>query len=91
MIEGWSKEKGRVQHTRAPILPVLLEHLCRQWELLCRDEYERILFKAASLLMFFGALRISKVVASRRNDKSRLALQWQDIRVKDGKVQIFIR
>ena len=88
MIEGWFKERGRVQDTRAPISPVLLECICRQWEFLCRDEYEMVLFKAASLLMFFGALRISKVVASGKNEKARVALQWQDVRVEDRMVQI---
>ena len=50
-----------------------------------------VLFKATPLMAFFGALRISKVVASGKNDKSRLALQWQDVMVEDGRVQIFIR
>ena len=60
MLEGWSKERGRVGDTRVPISPLVLEHICSQWALLCRDEYEMALFKAASLTAFLGALRISE-------------------------------
>ena len=45
----------------------------------------------ASLMTFIGTLRISEVVASGKNDKSRLAVQWQDVKVEEGKVQIPIR
>ena len=91
MLEGWSRERGRKQDDRTPISPQLLERICGTWVLLCRDSYEIALFKAASLITFFGALRISEVVASGKEDRSRVALQWQDVTVLDGKVQIFIR
>ena len=58
---------------------------------MCREKYEMVLFKVASLMTVFGALRIREAAASRKNDKARLALQWQDVKVEDGKVQIFIR
>ena len=57
---------------------------------MCRDEYKTVLFKTTSLLMFFGALRISEVVASGKNNKARVALQWQDVRIEDGMVWILI-
>ena len=57
---------------------------------LCRDEYEMVLFRAASLLTFSGTLRISEVTASGKNDKARAVLQWQDVRVEDRMVQILI-
>ena len=60
MIEGWSKERGRVQDNRAPLSPAFLEFICKQWELLCRDEYEIVLFKAASLLTFLVHLGLAK-------------------------------
>ena len=43
-----------------------------------------------SLLMFFGALRISEGVAARKGDKTKVALQWQDVKVVDGMVQMHI-
>ena len=61
MIEGWSKERGRVKDTRAPISPELLESICKQWQALCGDDYEEVFFQAASLLTFFGTVRISGV------------------------------
>ena len=68
----------------------MLEGICKQWEVLCRDDYEVTLFKAASLLTFFRALRISEVVASGKGDRIKVALQWQEVRVVDGVVQIYI-
>ena len=59
MLEGWSRERGRVGDTRAPISPPLLESICEHWALLCKDKYKIKLFHAASLIAFFGALRIS--------------------------------
>ena len=61
MLEGWSKERGGVKDSRAPISLSLLVRICEQWVLLCRDEYEKALFN--SLIAFFSALRISELVA----------------------------
>ena len=59
--------------------------------MLCRDDYETVLFKVASLLTFFGALRISEVVATGKGDTSKLVLQWQNVRLVAGSIQIHIR
>ena len=42
------------------------------------------------MLTFFGAFRISEVVASGKENKSRIALQWQDVKIEDEKVRILI-
>ena len=91
MIEGWSKERGRTLDTRAPISPDILERMCTQWRTLCRDEYEISLFHAASLIAFFGALRISELVAQGKADKVRAALQWGDVKVQGARVELLIR
>ena len=60
MIEGWSKEWGRVKDMREPISLELLKCICRQWEVICRDEYEITLFKVASLLTFLAPLKSAR-------------------------------
>ena len=56
--------------------------------LLCRDEYEKALFNSASLIAFFGALRIRELVAGNKADKSKLALQWKNVKVLDRRVEL---
>ena len=91
MLEGWSKERGTARDTRAPISPSLLERVCEQWVLMCRDKYEIRLFHAASLIAFFSFLRISELVAGGKVDKAKLALQWWDVKVPEGRVKLLIR
>ena len=91
MLEGWSRERGRVHDSRTPFSPPLLEQLCDQWESLCRDLYEAALFKAAALIAFFGALRVSELVAMGKADASRQALQQGDVIIHDNCLKITIR
>ena len=90
MVEGWSKERGRVKDARVPISPELLMGICRQWGSICRDEYEVALFRATGLLTFFAALRISEVVAGSKGDESRTALQLADVQLRDGVMRLHI-
>ena len=64
---------------------------CQQWIIICRDEYEAVLFRATSLLTFFGALWIIEVIASGKGDLTRVALQWHDVRLDRDLVRIHIR
>ena len=75
MVKGWNKERGWVKDARALISLALLEKNCQQWLIICRAEYEATLFRAASLLTFFGTLRISEIVAVGKGDMTRMALQ----------------
>ena len=91
MIESWTRERGQINDSRAPISPALLEKICQQWLVICRDEYEAVLFRAAVLLTSFSTLRISEVVATGKGNVSKVALQWHDIKLKDNVVWIHIR
>ena len=91
MLEGWTRKRGKVQDSRSPISPVLLQQLSEQWVSLCRSEYERALFRVASLLAFFGALRVSELVAAGKEDKSRVALQLRDVFLGEDSLEVFIR
>ena len=91
MLEGWSREEGQSQDDRAPISPTILGQICDLWGVLCKDRYEESLFRAAALMAFFGALRISELVALGKRDVSRRAVQLEDVTVQDGQVRIRLR
>ena len=73
---------------RPPISPPLLESTCEQWVLMFRDEYIRALCNAPSLIASSGALRISELVAGGKVDNVKLGLQWWDIKVTEGSVEL---
>ena len=60
------------------------------WTDLCRDEYEASLFQAATLVTFWGAFRISEVIAGGKSDRSHVALQLSDVQLMVGKVSLHI-
>uniref|UniRef100_A0ABM5GIP4 Uncharacterized protein isoform X2 n=1 Tax=Pogona vitticeps TaxID=103695 RepID=A0ABM5GIP4_9SAUR len=91
MIEGWSRERGKRTDDRTPISPALLSRLCDGWGRICTDRYEESLFRAAALLAFFGAMRISELVALGKKDVSRKALQLDDVTVWDDQVKVRLR
>ena len=68
----------------------MLEQICQLLTSICRDTFEVALFRAASLLTFFGALRISEVVAAGKGNASTLALQWHDVMLEEDSVRIHI-
>lgn len=57
MIEGWKRERSHHQNDRAPITPDILICLGQEWDKICRDRHEALLFQAASLIAFW---RISR-------------------------------
>ncbi|XP_078242407.1 integrase/recombinase xerD homolog isoform X1 [Pogona vitticeps] len=91
MLEGWSRERGQVYDSRTPMSPSILQQLGEQWIKLCKDQYESALFKAATLVAFFGALRVSELVAMGRADTSCMALQLKDVLLQDGLLRIMVR
>ncbi|XP_078240222.1 integrase/recombinase xerD homolog [Pogona vitticeps] len=91
MIEGWSRERGRSGDDRTPISPGILESLVELWGTICKDGYEKVLFRAASLVAFFGAMRISELVALSKSDDSRSALQRADVRIQNDQIILRIR
>lgn len=57
---------------------MVLMGLMMQWCTLCADQYEAVLFHTASLVAFWGALRIRKLVASLCQDNSGWTLCMSD-------------
>lgn len=57
---------------------------------MCKSDYETKLFHEASLLVFFVALQISKLVATNKADRSRRALELGDISFLGARITIHI-
>lgn len=49
------------------------------------------MFRAATLLAFFGAFRISELVATSKSDTSRVALQITDVLLRPEHLHITVR
>lgn len=91
MLEGWSRESGLRKNTREPLSPSLLKGLSAQWAVLGTNAFEATLFHAAALVAFFGALRVSELMACSRTDGSGWALKVTDVQLRPGSVQLVIR
>ncbi|XP_077342712.1 uncharacterized protein LOC143987679 [Lithobates pipiens] len=82
--------RGRqVKDTRRPVSFDLLGRLCDRLGLVCFSVYERILFKAAFVLAFFGAFRIGELVSPSR--KGQGGLFFEDVVCGDDRVCTRIR
>ncbi|KAJ7341559.1 hypothetical protein JRQ81_005805, partial [Phrynocephalus forsythii] len=56
-----------------------MKRLVDVWPGVCKDVFEQALFRVASAVAFFSALRIGELVAGGKGDKSKLGLQVLDV------------
>ena len=91
MLEGWARSTQVKGDDRKPITPDLLVGLNQQWMALCFSEFEQLLFHATALVTFFGAFRISEVLAQSKNDKSHAALLFSDVHLHEEQVNFYLR
>lgn len=91
MLEGWAREVTPRVDVRQLITPEVLTGLYRVWRRVCRTEYEMALFHAAALVAFFGALRVSELVAGSRSDRPGTALQLGDVSMWEERISLVIR
>ena len=61
LLEGCQRTRKRVD-TRAPVTPKILQAICQLLPLVCYNDYEAHMFKAAYLLAYFALLRVSEIV-----------------------------
>lgn len=90
MLEGWAKEDGWLTDAREPLSPRVLSGLKRVWPSVCSSPYEGVLFHAASLLAFFGVLRVSELVPGSRNDRSDRALRLENVQFSGDSMGVWI-
>ncbi|XP_053144071.1 uncharacterized protein LOC128347973 isoform X1 [Hemicordylus capensis] len=91
MLEGWARVNPSQPDTRVPLAPTTLQQVLPLFNDICFSNFEVRLLRASCLVAFFGALRISELVASSRSDTSARALQWGDARVERDKVELRLR
>ena len=91
MLEGWARSNPPVQDKRKPITPDMLLGLLRQWAKLRTSNYEQCLFHATALVTFFGAFRISEVVAASKADTAGRCLMWDDLQLEDNGMRLRLR
>ncbi|XP_067320652.1 uncharacterized protein [Anolis sagrei] len=90
-LTGWSRQRGHPRDERQPMTPAIMKGLKQLWPRLCTSHYEQVLFHAAALTAFFGALRVSELVALSKSDTSHRALLISDIKVLHDSMEINIR
>ncbi|XP_067320361.1 integrase/recombinase xerD homolog [Anolis sagrei] len=91
LLAGWSREHGHQPDNREPLTPNILKGLRQTWAQVCSSSYEQLLFHSAALIAFFGALRVSELVATGKTDGSLKALLLSDVKLTQQGLQIFIR
>nr|XP_060627626.1 uncharacterized protein LOC132772780 [Anolis sagrei ordinatus]XP_060627628.1 uncharacterized protein LOC132772781 [Anolis sagrei ordinatus]XP_060643558.1 uncharacterized protein LOC132782694 [Anolis sagrei ordinatus] len=90
-LTGWSRQRGHPRDDRQPMTPAILKGLKQLWPRLCTSYYEQVLYHAAGLTAFFGALRVSELVALSKSDTSHRALLISDIKVFQDSMEIRVR
>ncbi|XP_069812353.1 pneumococcal serine-rich repeat protein-like isoform X1 [Dendropsophus ebraccatus] len=88
VLRGWKKEVVH-RDKRRPISFSLLQQLIVSLRELCSSPYEVVVFQAAFSLAFFGALRVSELVALSKTKPSGLRLP--DVVILPNSIKIFIR
>ena len=74
-----------------PISLEILAQIGTVWEEVCSDQFEVSLFKAATPIAFFGALRISELVVAGKSNRSLSSLERKDVVISDRQVVITLR
>lgn len=69
MLVSWHREEVPRKDPHQPLSPGILQGLQEVWDTVCTLESERALFNVASLLVFFGVLRIGELVALSKWDR----------------------
>lgn len=72
-LKGYRKV-SYYKDNRMALTPAILTKLCSAVDLVCFSRYEAILFRAVFSLLFFGAFRISEIVASNKKSESNIHL-----------------
>ncbi|XP_054855857.1 integrase/recombinase xerD homolog [Eublepharis macularius] len=90
-IEGWARLAPPLPDRRRPISLSILRRILRVLPDLCWSSFEVQLFRTAFSLAFFGALRVSELVAGSRADTNGRALSFTDVAWSPRQVLITIR
>lgn len=78
MLESWARESQTTHDDRQSISLQVLSGLLQALQGICKSEYKVKLFHLDALVAFFGALRISELVARSHTEQHVTALLGQD-------------
>nr|XP_056703111.1 integrase/recombinase xerD homolog [Euleptes europaea] len=90
-VKGWQREAPSIRDVRRPVTLDMLQRIVRLLPSLCNSRYEATLFEAAFSLAFFGAFRLSELVAQSRHDLTSRALLLGDICLHNSTLTIVVR
>lgn len=87
-LKGYKRGTWRPD-TRRPVSFQLLGLICGSLRSVCLSAYEEVLFRAAFTLAFFGAFRISELVARCRSVVG--GLLWADVQISQDNLSCWLR
>ncbi|XP_054825892.1 integrase/recombinase xerD homolog [Eublepharis macularius] len=90
-LEGWARLTPLPPDRRRPITLDILERVLRALPGLCWSPGEARLFRAAFVVAFYSAFRVSEVAAGSRSDTSGRALASSDLTCSPRRVTITLR
>lgn len=90
MVAGFTRRHPPREDSRKPITVCILVGLLGQFSMLCFDDYEATLFRAAAVTLFFGAFRPGEVLAQSTVQFDR-ALAHEDCRHMGEHVLLWLR
>ncbi|XP_053556943.1 uncharacterized protein LOC128648368 isoform X1 [Bombina bombina] len=88
-LKGWGRMQPNKGDVREPITRDRLERLVAVLPIICKSEFEVLLFKAAFVLAFAGALRITELVSPSKKHMDR-GVQFDHVRISPPAVLLFI-
>ncbi|XP_054841840.1 integrase/recombinase xerD homolog [Eublepharis macularius] len=90
-VEGWARTAPPRRDRRRPITLAILGQVLQAVPSLCRSPYEAQLFRTAYILAFYGAFRVSELVAGSKGDLSGRAVAFKDVSWSPRRVSIRLR
>ncbi|XP_069505538.1 uncharacterized protein [Ambystoma mexicanum] len=88
-IKGWARIEGTQPDTRRQLNFAKLVRIVDLLDDICSSAYEKALFRAAYTLAYFGAFRVSEIVAS--NTATEDGLAKDDVAIEKTSMTMFLR
>ena len=91
LLEGTKRAGRGRQDTRRPVTYDILVRFLGALPLICSNDFETALFKAAFALAFFAFLRVGEFTARTKNADSADIIQRHDVIIMPNLIQLIIR
>ncbi|XP_053145691.1 uncharacterized protein LOC128342435 [Hemicordylus capensis] len=91
MLEGWTREHPVAVDSRRPLLPTAIRGAVVHYSGICRSSYEASLFRAATLVLFFGAFRAGELLPRSQHSPVFKVVQFGDVSLGRDVAQLRLR